>query len=269
VSGAFASAGFALFALSLTPHASAILESSWFSWTASYAETIIFSVIVFWIVGKAGTEIIRSSIRASEAKYLFLAAAFSIGIGVLISTGQYVLDRSHWAATQFGNSAPPQIWLYFNFPDPLLFLMFFSALFEEVVFRGLVQTFFVRRYGQYRGIFLTGIVWAAFHFNSDALLHPNELGALSQLGFRLAMCLALGFVLSWLTLRSGSVLPAAIAHTFYNILVSNFGLAFPGKSMVWVALWAVLACILFRYWPVQPLIELAVETTSAEPGIAI
>ncbi len=66
------------------------------------------------------------------------------------------------------------------------------------------------------------------------------------------MCLALGFVLSWLTLRSGSVLPAAVAHTIYNILVfSEFGPPFPGKATVRAALWAVLAYVLFRYWSVK------------------
>ena len=83
------------------------------------------------------------------------------------------------------------------------------------------------------------------------------------------MCLALGYVLSWLTLRSGSIFPAAVAHTFYNVLVSDFGPPFPGKTIVWVGLWAVLACFLFRYWPVQVANELAVEMPSAEPGIAV
>jgi len=163
---------------------------------------------------------------------------------------------------------PPPIGFYFGFPSPWLLFMFFAAFSEEVVFRGLLQATFIRRYGQYRGIFLTGIAWAAFHFNSDALAHPDEVGVLSQVAFRLAMCLALGYVLSWLTLRAASVLPAAIAHTLYNVLVSNFGPAFPGKSFVWVGLWAILACLVFRYWPVDGPNELDLEMPTTEPGIA-
>jgi len=180
-----------------------------------------------------------------------------------------LIDRSVWAAYHIGAAAAPQLGSYFNFPNPWLFFMFFGAIFEEVVFRGLLQTTFIGRYGLYRGIFLTGIIWAAYHFNSDALLHPTEEGVLSQLGFRFFMCLSLGFVLSWLTLRSASVLPAAVAYAFYNVLVSEFGPPFPGKTMVQVALWAVLACFLFRYWPVLVEDEPELQMPGAEPGIAV
>ena len=65
-------------------------------------------------------------------------------------------------------------------------------------------------------------------------------------------CLVLGFVFSWLTLRSGSVLPAAIAHTLFNVFVfSSFGLDFYGKDWVRLVLWAVVAYVLFRYWSVK------------------
>ena len=66
------------------------------------------------------------------------------------------------------------------------------------------------------------------------------------------MCIAQSFVLGWLTLESGSVLAAALAHTFYNVLIeSGLGPIFPGKYLVTVSLWAVLGWILFRYWPVR------------------
>jgi len=38
-------------------------------------------------------------------------------------------------------------------PDPWLSLLFFGALFEEIIFRGLLQPRFIQRYGLYRGIF--------------------------------------------------------------------------------------------------------------------
>lgn len=48
------------------------------------------------------------------------------------------------------------------------------------------------------------------------------------------------------------MLAAALAHTFYNVLVySDLGTFFPGKHLLTVSLWAVLGWILFRYWPVK------------------
>jgi len=192
---------------------------------------------------------------------------FPTSIDILISIGRYLLDRALWAARDFGKFEPPQFGSYFNVPDIWLLLLFFGAFFEEVIFRGLLQTRFVRRYGLYRGIFLVGIVWAAFHFFSDfSFLRSTDQGVLAKLGDRIFMCLALNFALAWLTLRSQSIVPAAIAHTLYNVLVfSPNGPQFAGKGVLRVALWAVLAYVLFRYWPVPPQATLGAITTAANP----
>jgi membrane protease YdiL (CAAX protease family) len=250
----------------LRRHHFATMQNEIFEGALSFLAPAILLAAVCWIVGKKGRELIRTSVRLCRPKYLFLGAAFSVGIAVLISSAQYLQDRSHWAAAQIGNYAAPQIGTYFNLPDSWVFLMFFAAFFEEIVFRGVLQSVFVRRYGLYRGIFLSGISWAAFHFNYDSYSHPTELGFLSRVSFRVAMCLAIGFVLSWLTLRAASVLPAAVAHTLYNVLVQYFGPYFTGKGMVWVVLWAVLACLLFRFWPVRVENEFSLEIPAAEPG---
>ncbi|HEX4542555.1 MAG TPA: CPBP family intramembrane glutamic endopeptidase [Candidatus Acidoferrum sp.] len=194
-----------------------------------------------------------SSARLPEPRYVALGLAFPVGIAVLLSTGQYLLDRAIWVARDFGKDFPPRLGTYFGFPDPWLLLLFFPALFEELIFRGLLQRRFLQRYGVYRGIFLVGIVWAAFHFFSDfSFSRLTEIDALLRLGARLFTCLALSYAFGWLTLRFGSILPAAVAHAFHNVLVySGFGPPFLGKETVVVALWAVLALVLFRYWPVQ------------------
>jgi len=93
--------------------------------------------------------------------------AFPASIDVFISAGKFILDRAQWAASDFGKFAPPQFGSYFNAPDMWFLLLFVGAFFEEVIFRGLLQTRFIHRYGLYRGIFLVGIVWAAYHFFSD------------------------------------------------------------------------------------------------------
>jgi len=64
------------------------------------------------------------------------------------------------------------------------------------------------------------------------------------------MCVIHGFVLSWLTLRSKSLLPATLAHGLFNVFVySKSDFSFPGKHWVHLGLWGVFAYVLFRYWP--------------------
>jgi len=247
------------------------VQNPWFGSIASVVEAGAIFCIALGIMGPGARQTVWSKIRLPGLRWSFFALAFPVCIDLLISTGQYSVARAHWAAHDFGRFGPPQFGSYFVIPDIGLFLLFFPAFFEEVIFRGLLQTRFIHRYGLYRGIFLVGIVWAAFHFFSDSSFsHFTDLEVLATLGFRVFMCLALGFVLGWLTLRSGSVVPAAIAHTVYNILVfSAFGISFSGKNTLRIALWGVLAYALFRCWNVPE--ELKTETISVavnlEPAV--
>jgi membrane protease YdiL (CAAX protease family) len=270
----FLFAGIPALALAFLPafqrNANAILQNPLFQSWATVLEVVIYLAVTCWIVGREGREILRRSVRFSAPRYLLIGAGFSIGIAILISSMRYLFDRMQWSANQHGSLAPPHAAAaYFNFPSPWLLSMFFAAFFEELVFRGLLQTIFMRRYGLYRGVFLTAIVWAAYHFNFDASFTTlNEVGFLSRVGFRLSLCFALGYVLSWLTLRSGSILAASVTHTLYNVLVYGFGRSFAGKSWMWIGMWAVLAGLLFRYWPVQPSQHAEQEFLAAEPGPA-
>ena len=187
---------------------------------------------------------------------------------MFISTGQYLFDRAQWVTHSFGNNFSPAIGTYFDLPDPWLLLAFFPALFEEIVFRGWLQKRFIQRYGVNRGIFLVGIAWAAFHFYSDRHSKQSDLEVLWSLAFRIIFCLALGYVLSWMSLRSATVLPAAFAHTLYNVLVrSGFGPTFRGEDLLRIGLWALLGCVLYHYWPVQGAEEQRTEGTIPEPEI--
>jgi hypothetical protein len=76
------------------------------------------------------------------------------------------------------------------------------------------------------------------------------------------------FVLGWLTLETGSVLAAALAHTLYNVLLySDLGPPFPGKNWLRLAMWAALAWLLFRCWPVKRRSQLP-ETVQVDEAIA-
>jgi membrane protease YdiL (CAAX protease family) len=247
------------------------VQSAWFGRVASIAEVGVVFGIALCIMGREGRQTVRSTIRLPGLRWSLLALAFPACIDLLISTGQYLVARAHWAAHDFGRLEAPQFGSYFDVPSIWFLLLFFAALFEEVIFRGVLQTRLIHRYGLYRGIFLVGVVWAAFHFFSDfSFSHFTDSAVFLTLGLRIFMCVALSFVLAWLTLRSGSVVPAAIAHTVYNILVfSAFGLPFAGKGTLRIALWALLAYILFRYCtvPEEAKIETVTVTASSEPTV--
>ena len=179
--------------------APARLQSKRFSRLSSVLETLAIFAVISWIAGKEDRQVIWKTIPLPEPRYAGLSVAIPIGIAVLLSTGQYLFDRAQWSAHNFGNMDPPQFGSYFTLPDPWLLLLFFPALFEEMIFRGLLQRRSVQRYGTYRGIFFVGIVWAAFHFSSDfAFARVTDQQTILNLASRIFTCLALSYVLGWL-----------------------------------------------------------------------
>ena len=245
----FVSIGIPLMVFSRPP---AYIQSIWFSRLAAVLTAAAACTVVLCLMGPENRQTVRDSIRLPDRTSALVSLLFPVGTAVLISAGHFVVDRQVWVAHDIGKLSPPEFGSYFDTPDPyFLLLLFFAAFFEEIIFRGLLQKQFIERYGTHRGIFFVGMVWAAFHFFSDfSFSRATGLVVLSHLGMRLFTCVTLSFVLGWLTLRSESILP--IAYTLYNVVVfSGFGPPFLGKDFLQVALWAVGACVLFRFWPVR------------------
>ncbi len=212
----------------------------------------IIVLLAIWMIGKEAWHALRRSLRWPAADSLALAIAFPVGIAVLISVGQFLFGVLRWTAYRSARLPPPQIGSYFTLPGIGLLLLLPVALSEEVIFRGVLQPRFIRRYGPLRGLFLLGIVFAAAHFSIDFSDGFTDVLVIAKLCVRLSESLSLSFVAGWLTLRTGSVLPAGVAHGLMNVLgTSPLGPGFLGIGPLIILLWAMLAYVLFRYWPVQ------------------
>jgi membrane protease YdiL (CAAX protease family) len=207
-----------------------------------------------WAVGQGRWKSFRQFLRVPPAKYFALAILFPVILRASLSLVMYSRERIAWAASQFGKFDAPSLSSYFEIPTASVFADYMpAAFFEEVVWRGYLQPCFVSRYGVYRGLFFLSMVWAVFHLQADFSYRSSEGSVLLGILSRSVTCLALGFVFGWLTMRSGSIWPAAIAHGLYNVTLSHFD--FIGNmiiSKVWnVVLWSALAWLLFRFWPPQ------------------
>ena len=214
------------------------------------AEGAVFLPIAIWAMGKDNRKFIRQQLQLPTLSYAGLGLAIPALSTLLPSLLIYLHDRADWAAHSYGRFHPPLFGDYFGEPEAWMVALFLAAFAEEVIFRGVLQRHFIERFGVWRGICFVGIVWGAFHFHGDARYRLNDLGLVLALCSRLVMCVIHGFGLSWLTVRSKSLLPATLAHGLYNVFVdSKSDFSFPGQSWVHLALWALFACVLFRYWP--------------------
>jgi len=101
-----------------------------------------------------------------------------------------------------------------------------------------------------RGVTLVGVIWGAFHFPYDRYSDLSSVQILVALFFRVGGCVAMGFVLSWVTLRTGSILPATLAHAVSNMLLEmGFFQGLLLAQPMHIVMWTLLALMLYRYWP--------------------
>jgi len=213
---------------------------------------IVLLMIAIKMIGNEAWLAICRSIRWPGVQLLSLAIAFPCGVFALISTSQFLLQLFKWSIHRSDGLGVLQISSYFMLPKIGLLLFIPLAFCEELVFRALLQPRFVARYGIFRGIFLVGVVFAFAHVSTDFSAWYSDALVVVKLALRLCESMAISFVTGWLTLRTGSVFPAAVAHGLLNVLgVSPFGPQFLMIGPLISLLLAILACTLFLYWPVQ------------------
>ncbi len=238
-----------LIKLVLTPMVTAQRYGDLRHWLFAVVNVLCFAAFVYLVLGKSRSEVLTRCVRRPGLKYAVLAILFPALVTQTWPFLCYLNDHISWSTLTPIIEWPLQLHSYFAFPEASLLWHLAPAFAEEVAWRGYLQPRFIRRYGLWRGIFLVGLVWGAFHFSGDFRHIPmTDAHVFNVMAGRLAGTVTMGFVLAWITLRSGSIIPATIAHGFYNIFVeSSHSIVTP----VWihVLLWAVLAYFLFRRWP--------------------
>lgn len=218
----------------------------------NYVALVGLIALVAWAVGPAERAASLRMFRLAPVHFAVLGFAIPAVINLIPGLAAFALDRFRWAQLLIGTAFVPVINSYFRLPNLQLLWLLPAAGLEEIVWRAFLQPVFVKRYGMIRGIFLVGIVWSAYHFMGD-FRGASDLLIPVRFIERFAVCIPLGFVLGWLTLRSRSVWPAMLAHGFYNIFVSaspnlEQSLKFPSWVLVG-ACYGVIGYILFRLWP--------------------
>ena len=238
----------------------------------AFAVAIIAGVAA-WSVGELRWKELKQFVRLATLKLEILGAAIPVAVNWIPNLLAYTRDRIQWTNHEFGSSMPPHFTTYFPFPDPFSFSFLLAAGFEEIIWRGYLQPRFIRRYGVTRGILLIGLSWSAFHFLGDFQRVGEDYEVLLILASRLGLCISMSYVLGWLTLRSGSIWPAVLAHGLHNAWVSSRAqlVFFPDSQIpeaIVAVCYGILGYVLFKYWPPPSMMEEAQSTALSEPQVS-
>jgi membrane protease YdiL (CAAX protease family) len=197
-----------------------------------------FFLVILYFFGPSRRDVLRDTLRLPFPEYFVIAFLMPVTIYAVSQICAGIRDPLHWIAYPVADHDSPLP------PALMLFELFLLALVEEIAWRGYLQPRFISRFGLYRGVFFVGLVWAAFHFSGDFRSSQSDVNVVRSLVGRILGASLIGFALSWLTLRSKSVLPAAVAHTTIN------GINRFGETSYWftLSLWAVVDLLLYRFW---------------------
>jgi membrane protease YdiL (CAAX protease family) len=237
------------------------IHPDWFSWLRQLSHALLLLAFVCLALGKAGRKMIPAMLRIPRAIYLAASIVVPVAIAYVAPVASYIHARILWSLDGWGKLAPPSRSSFLGLPPASAGAYLFYPLVEEIAWRGYLQPRFVRRFGLVRGIFLVGVVWGAFHYIWDfnpAMTVPDVCIGLLQ---RLLITVCLSYVLAWLTIRSESILPAALAHATYNL-----GWWLPIHSPQWLTLllWAATGFVLLRFF--LPPSHAAVAETAIPPA---
>jgi membrane protease YdiL (CAAX protease family) len=132
--------------------------------------------------------------------YLFAVAMWMIGLSILLFWVQALIwldidlllppDTAQKALDEAGGSIIVTVVL----------VGILGPIAEEIFFRGFVLPGLVKRFGVVRALLLSSLIFGLFHIDPGAIV-PT---------------FALGLVLGWVYLKTGSIWPAMFAHGLHN-----------------------------------------------------
>jgi len=86
---------------------------------------------------------------------------------------------------------------------------------------------------------------------------------------RLLATVAQSYVLAWLTIRSRSVLPAALAHGVFNIFVADPNILIRAPWWLLDFLWCAVGVLLLRRFLLSPIDQTPPPTSESAPELAL
>ncbi len=201
---------------------------------------------------RAARALAWASLKRFKPRWVVLGFLVGVAPAVIKCGLLFVLGQSEWDTAHFeldGHSVkavhdlgmvlgvgPQSIaWFALNLTLSIFLGSVVTALIggvgEELGWRAVLQPALEQRFGAFKATLIVGLLWAYWHlpvnlngYNDN--VHP----VLTSLVFFPLAVVAMSFGFAWLTKRSGSVWPAALAHGANNTIGAAFLLTAKSRS---------------------------------------
>ncbi len=183
-----------------------------------------FAITAIWFLHYTKTSI-KSVVKSQKCapRYFVIALLLQVGLFFLSELNALFLSfLGNFGYEDVGISLPSMDG--FGFVGVLLVVAVLPAVFEEIMFRGILLGG-LKSFGKVGSILLCGALFALYHQNPAQTLYQ--------------FCCGVAFAL--ITVRSGSVLPTVLSHFFNNALIltlTKFGMEsfmMPVMSLILIA----------------------------------
>lgn len=138
--------------------------------------------------------------------------AIAVGVAAGLAAVAMVVARL------VGEPAPTGAGIGGGLAAAALLILCVQALTEEYGWRGFPLACAVETWGPRAGLVIHGVAWGAWYAPLFLVASSDPRSSLAAAGGFVVTCLLLGVVLGWLRLRSGSLLPSAVANVVLTVV---------------------------------------------------
>ncbi len=177
-------------------------KTDWYLYVSYLLPQTAFAITIIWFLYYSKTPL-KKAVQSQKCKLRYFILAFILQLGLLFLSELNALFLSFLGNLGYedaGIRLPSMDG--FGFVGVLLVVAVLPAVFEEIMFRGVLLNG-LKSFGKVGSVLLCGALFALYHQNPAQTLYQ--------------FCCGAAFAL--IAVRSGSVLPTMLSHFFNNALI--------------------------------------------------
>lgn len=205
-------------------------QQNWYLYIAYFLPQLAFALVALWCLRFAKRpfgEVCKS--QKCSVKYILVALLLQVGLFALSELNTLFLKLLGTIGYEDAGMALPSL-DGFGFVGTLVVVALLPALFEEIIFRGILLNG-LKSFGRVGAVLLCGALFALYHQNPAQTLYQ--------------FCCGASFAL--VALRAGSVLPTIVAHFINNatiLTLTKLGITSISGKLLWILIPVFGVCLL-------------------------